>query len=87
MIDGFAGARPSRIGERETVRPENVIGADVIGERRGKEMGWGAHDCLFVPSWNWHHFENKSAKEPAIIFFVSDRPVLESLGLFREEAA
>jgi gentisate 1,2-dioxygenase len=40
-----------------------------------------------VPSWNWHSFENKSTKEPAIIFSVTDRPVLESLGLFREEAA
>jgi gentisate 1,2-dioxygenase len=40
-----------------------------------------------VPSWNWHHFENKSKKDPAIIFSVTDRPVLESLGLFREEAA
>jgi gentisate 1,2-dioxygenase len=53
----------------------------------GKEMAWGAHDCFFVPSWNWHHFENRSKKEPAIIFSVTDRPVLESLGLFREEAA
>jgi gentisate 1,2-dioxygenase len=26
-----------------------------------------------------------SKKEPAIIFSVTDRPVLESLGLFREE--
>ena len=33
------------------------------------------------------HFENKSTNEPAIIFSVTDRPVLESLGLFREEAA
>jgi gentisate 1,2-dioxygenase len=53
----------------------------------GNEMTWGPHDCFFVPSWNWHHFENKSAQEPAIIFSVTDRPVLESLGLFREESA
>ena len=34
MIDGFPGARPSRIREREIGRPENMIGADVIGEGR-----------------------------------------------------
>jgi gentisate 1,2-dioxygenase len=60
-----------------------------VGQKHGagKNLAWGAHDCFFVPSWNWHHFENRSNKEPAIIFSVTDRPVLESLGLFREEAA
>jgi len=50
-----------------------------------QEFAWSARDCFFVPSWNWHHFKNTSTKEPAIIFSVTDRPVLESLGLFREE--
>ena len=64
-------------------------GVITVGKQKGdgKQLGWGAHDCFFVPSWNWHSFENKSTKEPAIIFSVTDRPVLESLGLFREEAA
>lgn len=62
-------------------------GITSVGKSKGntKELAWGAHDCLFVPSWNWHKFENKSTKDPAIIFSVTDRPVLESLGLFREE--
>lgn len=51
-----------------------------------RELTWGAHDCFFVPSWNWHYFGNKSKNEAAIVFSVTDRPVLESLGLFREEA-
>jgi 1-hydroxy-2-naphthoate dioxygenase len=51
----------------------------------GKELSWGARDCFFVPAWNWHSFENKSGTDPAILFSVTDRPVLESLGLFREE--
>ena len=60
-----------------------------VGQKKGagKNLAWGAHDCFFVPSWNWHYFENKSKTEPAIIFSVTDRPVLESLGLFRDEAA
>jgi gentisate 1,2-dioxygenase len=64
-------------------------GLTTVGTKKGagKELAWGAHDCFFVPSWNWHHFENKSKKEPAILFSVTDRPVLESLCLFREEAA
>src|SRR5213076_1914870 len=51
----------------------------------GNDFTWGPKDCFFVPSWHWHQFKNMSKKEPAIIFSVTDRPVLESLGLFREE--
>jgi gentisate 1,2-dioxygenase len=63
-------------------------GATFAGKKKDepKKMLWGPRDCLFVPSWNWHHFENRSRSEPAIVFSVTDRPVLESLGLFREEA-
>jgi 1-hydroxy-2-naphthoate dioxygenase len=63
-------------------------GVTSVGKSKSatKDLSWGAHDCFFVPSWNWHHFKNTSSKEPAIIFSVTDRPVLESLGLFRTEA-
>ena len=50
-----------------------------------KELTLERARLLFVPSWNWHRFENKSSKDAAILFSVTDRPVLESLGLFREE--
>jgi gentisate 1,2-dioxygenase len=51
----------------------------------GTELAWGPRDCFFVPSKAWHSFRNSSKNEPAILFSVSDRPVLESLGLYREE--
>jgi gentisate 1,2-dioxygenase len=62
-------------------------GATVVGEKKdvGDELKWGSKDCFFVPSWRWHQFRNSSKKDPAIIFSVTDRPVLESLGLYREE--
>jgi gentisate 1,2-dioxygenase len=48
-------------------------------------LRWSERDCFLVSSWQWHCFENKSATEPAILFSVSDRPVLEALRLHREE--
>ena len=62
-------------------------GAVTVGGKKGvgDDLTWGPKDCFFVPSWQWHQFSNTSKKEPAIIFSVTDRPVLESLGLFREE--
>jgi gentisate 1,2-dioxygenase len=62
-------------------------GVTTVGMSKGvgEELTWGPKDCFFVPSWRWHHFQNTSKKEPAIIFSVTDRPVLEGIGLFREE--
>ena len=61
-----------------------TVGADKDG---GERLAWGPRDCFFVPSMDWHGFKNNSKTERAILFSVSDRPVLESLGLYREEQA
>ncbi|HXG51443.1 MAG TPA: cupin domain-containing protein [candidate division Zixibacteria bacterium] len=62
-------------------------GVTTVGEKKGagEDLGWETRDCFFVPSSKWHRFKNRSRKEPAIIFSVTDRPVLESLGLYRHE--
>jgi gentisate 1,2-dioxygenase len=62
-------------------------GVTTVGDKKGTgdDLVWGQRDCFFVPSWKWHQLRNTSKKEPAIIFSVTDRPVLESLGLYGEE--
>ena len=62
-------------------------GVTTVSDKKGvgDDLTWGPKDCFFVPPWKWHQFRNSSKKEPAIIFSVTDRPILESLGLFREE--
>jgi len=62
-------------------------GVTTVGDKKtaGDELNWGEKDCLFVPSWKWHQFRNTSKKDPAILFSVTDRPILESMGLFREK--
>jgi gentisate 1,2-dioxygenase len=40
-----------------------------------------------VPSWTWHEHANASASQDAILFSFNDLPVMESLGLYREESA
>ena len=65
-----------------------VSGAGVTTVGRGseaKELAWGEHDCFFVPSWGWHEHRNTSKTEPAYLFSVTDRPVLQALHLHREE--
>ena len=62
-------------------------GVTTVGAKNGsgKDCVWGTRDCFFVPSKDWRHHRNTSKTEPAILFSVTDRPVLESLGLYREE--
>ena len=62
-------------------------GVTTVGENpgSGQELMWRTKDCLLVPSWKWHWHRNTSKKEPAIVFSVTDQPVLKSLGLYREE--
>ena len=48
-------------------------------------FNWARGDSFVVPLWNWHAHENRSG-EPAILFSINDRPAIEALGFFREEA-
>jgi len=57
------------------------------GKNGSQDLAWGEKDCFFVPSKSWHSFRNTSKTDPAVLFSVSDKPVLESLGLYREEHA
>ena len=47
-------------------------------------LEWAKGDSFVIPLWQWHHHENR-AEEEAILFSINDRPVMEGLGLYREE--
>ena len=66
-----------------------VRGSGLTKVGRGKTdetvIEWRERDCFNVPSWQWHRFRNESPSEPAILFSVSDRPLLQSTRLYREQ--
>jgi gentisate 1,2-dioxygenase len=51
----------------------------------GCRFAWGKGDVIALPSWALHEHANRSTDEPAVLFSIQDRPVLEALGLYREE--
>jgi gentisate 1,2-dioxygenase len=57
-------------------------GSSVVGPQ---ELHWEAGDCFVVPPWYSHEHFNRSSKSAAILFSISDSPILESLGLLRIE--
>jgi gentisate 1,2-dioxygenase len=82
-----ATTRPHRHTSSTIYHVVEGEGVTSVGDKKngGTELPWGSRDCFFVPPWKWHRIKNNSRKDPAILFSVTDRPVLESLGLFREE--
>ena len=48
-------------------------------------LEWRKGDTFVVPLWQWHAHENLGNDE-AILFSLNDRPVMEALQLYREEA-
>ena len=58
-------------------------GTTQIGERR---FDWERGDSFVVPLWYAHRHSNRSSSEEAILFSMSDTPMLKALDLYREEA-
>jgi gentisate 1,2-dioxygenase len=52
----------------------------------GVRFTWERGDIITLPSWALHEHANTSSRDAAILFSIQDRPVLEALGLYREEA-
>ncbi len=52
----------------------------------GERFDWADRDFLVLPNWAWHEHANASETEGAILFSVQDRPVLQALGLLREQS-
>jgi len=51
----------------------------------GVEFEFGPRDCFVIPSWRSHSFVNRSKTDNAILYSMTDLPVLEALHLYREE--
>lgn len=57
-------------------------GFTVVGDTR---FEWKQGDSFSVPLWNMHQHGNDS-REEAILFSMNDRPLMEALDFYREEA-
>jgi len=49
------------------------------------ELRFGPHDSFAVPNWSWYRLVNESKTKPALLFSITDQPILETFGLYREE--
>jgi gentisate 1,2-dioxygenase len=86
------GARAERIDpplrtlRRRTTASQvfTVLGGSGRSRIGDVELAWDPGDTFAVPAWFAHEHE-ALGKEPAYLFSYNDRPMLQSLGLYREE--
>ncbi len=75
---GFSGA-PYRSSDSTVFVVAEGEGRTTVG---GEVLNWRQHDIFVVPSWRQYRHD---ATLEAVLFSLSDRPVQEKLGLWREQ--
>lgn len=56
-------------------------GTTTVGD---KALNWKSGDIFVVPNWLWH-CHRVDGREPAVLFSISDEPILTALGHYRSE--
>ena len=49
-----------------------------------RRIEWHQGDAFVVPCWAWHAHANEGTG-PALLFSITDAPVMQALGFWREE--
>ena len=63
----------------------HVIDGEGVTVAGDVTLHWKKGDQFVVPSWCWHEHRNLSSEGDALLFSVSDAPILKALHLYREE--
>ena len=62
-------------------------GMMVVDKDNPIEIEWEPGDSFALPGWRWHRHVNTSKTEPAILFTISDMPIAETFGMYKEEGS
>jgi gentisate 1,2-dioxygenase len=84
MLRPGGSSRPRRRTSCEICHVVRGRGATHIGDTT---LEWESGDFFVIPNWSWHRHENRSPDTDATLFFMSDRPIFEPFGLYREDVA
>lgn len=80
MLRAGEGTRSHRHTSSTIYHVYRGSGVTIIGDRRYE---WGPGDSFVIPLWHRHRHENTS-KDPAVFFVMSDKPLMEAIGHYRE---
>ena len=85
MLRPGESTRPHRHTGRVRYHVVSGQGVTTLDRDNPTPLAWEDHDTFTLPSWRWHAHRNESRTEPAILFSISDAPIAEAFGFYREE--
>lgn len=56
-----------------------------VTEIAGQEFAWEENDIFIIPNHLWRQHRNASSTEQAILYTISDAPLLEKIGHYRKQ--
>jgi gentisate 1,2-dioxygenase len=83
LLPAARGTEPHRHTSTVIYHVFRGSGSSEVGERR---FDWEQGDSFVVPLWHAHRHVNRSKSDEAILFSMSDAPMLKALDLYREES-
>lgn len=83
-IRAGAATQPHRQSSSQVLHVVEGRGATRVGADR---FEWETGDVIAIPHWQWVSHENFSPTEPAFLFSATDAPLIEALGLYRQETS
>lgn len=51
----------------------------------GRRLEWQENDVFCVPTWTWHEHVNADPKRDAVLYEMSDAPLISSLACYRRQ--
>jgi gentisate 1,2-dioxygenase len=54
-------------------------------EVAGQKLEWGKNDLFVIPNHTWYRHVNTGGTDDAILYGISDRPLLEKIGHYRRQ--
>ncbi|MEE8445626.1 MAG: cupin domain-containing protein [Alphaproteobacteria bacterium] len=62
-----------------------VIEGEGVTEVGGERLDWRRNDIFVVPNHMWRRHENKSRDQAAVLYSVTDAPLLQKIGQYRAQ--
>lgn len=62
-----------------------AIAGEGYTEVSGQKLEWGKNDLFVVPNHTWYRHVNTGGTDDAILYGISDRPLLEKIGHYRRQ--
>jgi len=83
-VHRLAPGANATVGRRMASSIVHVVRGDGTSLVGDTELTWSEHDVIACPPWVTIEHQNASDSEPAILFSISDEPVMRALHLYRE---